>query len=457
MISITTSTPFIGFVDSRKGGRVENQDTCGYADTSFGLLVVVCDGMGGGPGGKLASSLAVDTIIRVVRDTTVTVEPEEVLKNAIQIANQVLIKRIVDNPSLRGMGTTVAALLINDYAAILAHAGDSRIYKFRGSRKVYRTTDHSVVSELVRKGTLTEEQARLSAQSNVITRALGVSPEVEVDITELAYEKGDRFMLCTDGIWGNITEKELIKIAAGTKSPGGAVESLVIRVDEQGFAAGGVHDNLTVALIETTSNSILKEKMSKRARIIIAALSAVCLVSIVGNILLLTRNQKPVVVQQSSNVDSLNIDSLLEAKVKPERERMEKQQQKNFERLYELIKNNQIDDANRFLEEKKACQQVVEQLDSVIMQLENLKKMVKGKEKEQGVEKTLSTLKTLAPQLKNYGISDKDLTCQNRNRDNILDLMTHNITKAAPDDKSIGHYNAIISVLNSVRLKIINK
>ena len=438
MISITTSTPFIGFVDSRKGGRVENQDTCGYADTSFGLLVVVCDGMGGGPGGKLASSLAVDTIIRVVRDTTVTVEPEEVLKNAIQIANQVLIKRIVDNPSLRGMGTTVAALLINDYAAILAHAGDSRIYKFRGSRKVYRTTDHSVVSELVRKGTLTEEQARLSAQSNVITRALGVSPEVEVDITELAYEKGDRFMLCTDGIWGNITEKELIKIAAGTKSPGGAVESLVIRVDEQGFAAGGVHDNLTVALIETTSNSILKEKMSKRARIIITALSAVCLVSIVGNILLLT-------------------DSLLEAKVKPERERMEKQQQKNFERLYELIKNNQIDDANRFLEEKKACQQVVEQLDSVIMQLENLKKMVKGKEKEQGVEKTLSTLKTLAPQLKNYGISDKDLTCQNRNRDNILDLMTHNITKAAPDDKSIGHYNAIISVLNSVRLKIINK
>ena len=353
MISITTSTPFIGFVDSRKGGRVENQDTCGYADTSFGLLVVVCDGMGGGPGGKLASSLAVDTIIRVVRDTTVTVEPEEVLKNAIQIANQVLIKRIVDNPSLRGMGTTVAALLINDYAAILAHAGDSRIYKFRGSRKVYRTTDHSVVSELVRKGTLTEEQARLSAQSNVITRALGVSPEVEVDITELAYEKGDRFMLCTDGIWGNITEKELIKIAAGTKSPGGAVESLVIRVDEQGFAAGGVHDNLTVALIETTSNSILKEKMSKRARIIITALSAVCLVSIVGNILLLTRNQKPVVVQQSSNVDSLNIDSLLEAKVKPERERMEKQQQKNFERLYELIKNNQIDDANRFLEEKK--------------------------------------------------------------------------------------------------------
>lgn len=93
--------------------------------------------------------------------------------------------------------------------------------------------------------------------------------------------------------------------------------------------------------------------MSKRARIIITALSAVCLVSIVGNILLLTRNQKPVVVQQSSNVDSLNIDSLLEAKVKPERERMEKQQQKNFERLYELIKNNQIDDANRFLEEKR--------------------------------------------------------------------------------------------------------
>ena len=76
----------IGFVDSRKGGRVENQDTCGYADTSFGLLAVVCDGMGGGPGGKLASTLAVDTIIGIVRDATATAEPKEVLKNAIQTA-----------------------------------------------------------------------------------------------------------------------------------------------------------------------------------------------------------------------------------------------------------------------------------------------------------------------------------------------------------------------------------
>lgn len=453
MISITTSTPFIGFVDSRKGGRVENQDTCGYADTSFGLLVVVCDGMGGGPGGKLASSLAVDTIIRVVRDTTVTVEPEEVLKNAIQIANQVLIKRIVDNPSLRGMGTTVAALLINDYAAILAHAGDSRIYKFRGSRKVYRTTDHSVVSELVRKGTLTEEQARLSAQSNVITRALGVSPEVEVDITELAYEKGDRFMLCTDGIWGNITEKELIKIAAGTKSPGGAVESLVIRVDEQGFAAGGVHDNLTVALIETTSNSILKEKMSKRARIIITALSAVCLVSIVGNILLLTAKPEPP-VRQSAPVYTENIDSLLDIKMKAERERMEKKYQQTIESLSELIKNKQIDDVSHFLEESKARQQVIGKLDSIISQLESLKNMVKGERKNKEVNETLNALKALTPELQQYGISNKDMMCNNRNHDNVLELLTHNIAKGSPNDKSIGHYDAIISVLYSIRTKI---
>ena len=443
MISITTSTPFIGFVDSRKGGRVENQDTCGYADTSFGLLVVVCDGMGGGPGGKLASSLAVDTIIRVVRDTTVTVEPEEVLKNAIQIANQVLIKRIVDNPSLRGMGTTVAALLINDYAAILAHAGDSRI----------RTTDHSVVSELVRKGTLTEEQARLSAQSNVITRALGVSPEVEVDITELAYEKGDRFMLCTDGIWGNITEKELIKIAAGTKSPGGAVESLVIRVDEQGFAAGGVHDNLTVALIETTSNSILKEKMSKRARIIITALSAVCLVSIVGNILLLTAKPEPP-VRQSAPVYTENIDSLLDIKMKAERERMEKKYQQTIESLSELIKNKQIDDVSHFLEESKARQQVIGKLDSIISQLESLKNMVKGERKNKEVNETLNALKALTPELQQYGISNKDMMCNNRNHDNVLELLTHNIAKGSPNDKSIGHYDAIISVLYSIRTKI---
>lgn len=112
MISIKTSTPFVGFVDSRQGGRAENQDSCGYADTAFGLLVVICDGMGGGPGGKLASSLAVDSIIHTVRSADPSATVADMLQCAVQIANQTIINQTYERPSLRGMGTTAAILLI---------------------------------------------------------------------------------------------------------------------------------------------------------------------------------------------------------------------------------------------------------------------------------------------------------------------------------------------------------
>ena len=114
MIPINTQLPIaIGFVDSRQGGRAENQDTCGYADTPLGLLVVVCDGMGGGPSGKAASSTATDVIIQTVRSGKLSDSPLTVLQQAIKMANQALISEIQKKPALRGMGTTVTALLIN--------------------------------------------------------------------------------------------------------------------------------------------------------------------------------------------------------------------------------------------------------------------------------------------------------------------------------------------------------
>ena len=114
MIPINTQLPIaVGFVDSRQGGRAENQDTCGYADTPLGLLVVVCDGMGGGPSGKAASSTATDVIIQTVRSGKLSDSPLTVLQQAIKMANQALISEIQKKPALRGMGTTVTALLIN--------------------------------------------------------------------------------------------------------------------------------------------------------------------------------------------------------------------------------------------------------------------------------------------------------------------------------------------------------
>lgn len=284
MEPIKTHFNILGYVDSRIGGRAENQDFSGFADTPLGLLVVVCDGMGGGPSGKLASTIAVkNTVDYVMKVKDVKAPRDKVLADAVDYAHAAIIDRQRNDPSCKGMGTTLTALLINSESAYVAHVGDSRVYQFRGGRMVFRTKDHSYVGELVQKGDLTEEQARLSARSNIITRCLGGgNSKAEVD-GPLAYMAGDRFMLCTDGIWGMMPEPQLIKLVAKTKSLSGATDATVIAVDEQGRNEGNHHDNLTIALLDTTEDSILKEPMSKTTRIIIYALGALLALSLLFN------------------------------------------------------------------------------------------------------------------------------------------------------------------------------
>lgn len=199
IIPIDIKGDTIGFIDSRIGGREENQDAAGIRDTNVGYLVVVCDGMGGMQGGSVASKLAVRTILDVVDAAEKDSNPAEVLMEAIQCANKAIISEGQNNPQLRGMGTTVTAILLTAYSAITAYVGDSRIYQVRKGKKVFRTFDHSMVFEMVKKKVITEEQARLSAQSNVILKALGISQDLEVTMSEQPYLRGDRFVLCTDG------------------------------------------------------------------------------------------------------------------------------------------------------------------------------------------------------------------------------------------------------------------
>ena len=228
-----------GFIDSRIGGRAENQDTWGYMETKTGLLITVCDGMGGAAGGKTASLIAVSEIFRGVEESDAQDTPVMILQKAIRRANLAIIQKASEDPSLKGMGTTVTALLLNQQSAILAHAGDSRIYQFRGKSKVFRTFDHSMVFDLVKQKVITEEQARLSAQSNVINRALGIKPDIEVDIEERAYEAGDRFLLCTDGVCGAFPEEKLIHLVTGKNFPL-VLESLMTKVDSIGNDTGEI-------------------------------------------------------------------------------------------------------------------------------------------------------------------------------------------------------------------------
>lgn len=297
-----------GYAESRIGGRSENQDSYGSAQTPYGFVVTVCDGMGGGPGGKTASSIAVYEIITGIREASADDTPANIVIKAIRRANLAIIAKGEEDPSLRGMGSTCTVLLISEECAIAAHVGDSRVYQLRGRSKVFRTFDHSMVFDLVRQKVITEEQARLSAQSNVITRALGVKPDIEVDVAELPYEAGDRFLLTTDGIHGSLPENELIEKAADRKRALGTVaDEIATHVDGKGRSEGGGHDNLTLALVEAKINSKLKSKMNKKAKILLCAVGVVCLASLVCNFVQLGR-KAPVPADAAASVEQ--VDSL---------------------------------------------------------------------------------------------------------------------------------------------------
>ena len=300
-----------GFAESRIGGRSENQDSYGCYDTPYGFVVTVCDGMGGGPGGKTASTIAVNEIILGIKEG----KPDETAINtvikAVRRANLAIIEAGNNTPSLKGMGSTCTILLINEDSAIIAHVGDSRVYQLRGRSKVFRTFDHSMVFDLVKQKVITEEQARLSAQSNVITRALGLKPDIEVDIKELSYDKGDRFLLTTDGIHGSVSETELIEMASDKKHALGIVtDGIATTIDGKGRNEGGGHDNLTIAIIETKNNSKLRSKMNTKIKFTLIGLIAFCIVSFAFNVILCSRKAVTSADAQSTEAMKSDIDSL---------------------------------------------------------------------------------------------------------------------------------------------------
>lgn len=314
----------VGFVDSRIGGRKENQDSAGLKETTLGLLVVVCDGMGGMQGGSVASQLAVQTILEAVSSADKQDNPVMVLKKAIRSANVAIIENGIENPELQGMGTTVTALLLTPQSAITAYVGDSRIYQLRNGKKVFRTFDHSMVFEMVKKNVITEEQARLSSQSNVILRALGIKADVEISVEERPYLKGDLFVLCTDGFWGAMPENDFLRHLTEKTTVDKILESTANVVESIGRSSGGEYDNLTAALVVMNTNSIMKEKMNKTAKIIITVLSVLLLASLTLNVISILQPQdkaKPEQQKEEVKYEQKEVSTVLEdiEQTKPEK------------------------------------------------------------------------------------------------------------------------------------------
>lgn len=265
MVKITSSLfSLTGFAETRQGGRPENQDDFAFSDTPLGFLVVVCDGMGGGPGGKTASSVAKAEIVRSLMHATSQMSIQEALCQAAATADAALKAYIAHDQRLAGMGSTFVAILIRQSSAIIAHAGDSRCYRLHRGRMVFRTRDHSLVGELVRKRALTEEQARTSPQSNLITRGLGSVSNTQPDVDIVPYCRGDRFVLCTDGVWGIMEQSLLVSRFRNMQDLSTDVPRMADEIDRIGFGQGGHHDNHTFVVIDMEANSTMKDSFRIR-------------------------------------------------------------------------------------------------------------------------------------------------------------------------------------------------
>ena len=226
--------------------RSSNEDAFGYRAERG--IYVVCDGMGGAAGGEVASRMAVDTVLERMGAEGNAMPEAERLHEAITEANRVVLERAEREPGLYGMGTTLVTLLLGAdpgaHPALIAHAGDSRCYLFRGGKLRRITQDHSLVDEQIRLGTMTQQEAERSPFRSVITRAIGTQTSVTEDVMELEVEKGDVFLLCSDGLTREVDEEAIGRILGAGSDLEQAAQSLVDAANE----AGG-RDNVTALVV----------------------------------------------------------------------------------------------------------------------------------------------------------------------------------------------------------------
>jgi len=208
-----------------------------------GTLLIVADGMGGHSAGEVASGMAVELIPELYYDSKG--EPSEALKGAVEEANRRIYAASLEDESKRGMGTTCTTLCLLDGQAFAAHVGDSRLYMLRGGKVYQLTEDHSAVMEMVKLGLITKEEARHHDDKNVILRALGTSPEVEVSTLEpFAVRAGDQYLLCSDGLYDLVPDEEIEHELSNAADIQAAGQKMISLAKERGG-----HDNITVGIV----------------------------------------------------------------------------------------------------------------------------------------------------------------------------------------------------------------
>ena len=224
-------------------GRVRaiNQDAF-YQPRPGETFAVIADGMGGHQAGDVASKLAVEEFTRWLK--CAPRPSEDTLRYAVSEANRAGYMKSRAEQDKAGMGTTLTALWLEDDVALLAHVGDSRAYRFRDGVLEQMSRDHSLVGEMMERGELTEEEARVHPRRHYITRAIGTGSRVEADITRFDRREGDVWLLCSDGLSMYFTREELQNVLRGRRKWQMKVEDLVKTALDRGGA-----DNVTALLV----------------------------------------------------------------------------------------------------------------------------------------------------------------------------------------------------------------
>ncbi len=227
--------------------RESNQDIFEYGFFETGdCWAVVCDGMGGVSGGQVASQLCVERVSAAIkrgyRKHLSVKNAKNLLQSSISVANSVVYDKAFEDLSLKGMGTTIVAVIVLGNVAVIAHVGDSRAYIINSTSVKQVTKDHSLVQLMVDNGKITAEEARTHPEKNVITRAIGVVNFVDVEFDIETIYPGESILLCTDGLSGSVSEDEMLNFINNYKDS--STEKLV-----QKALDNGSKDNVTVVIL----------------------------------------------------------------------------------------------------------------------------------------------------------------------------------------------------------------
>lgn len=229
--------------------RDKNQDGYYLSDESEDPIYIVADGMGGHKCGEIASSMALDSVIKRFKDNKEPLSNKDdilkLIKTSMEAANIKIYLKSLEMVECKGMGTTMTLAYIFKDKILIGHVGDSRAYIIR-DKKIYQITeDHSYINELLKNGTITLQEAKEHPKKNMITRALGVSSIVEVDIIQKKYKKDDILLLCSDGLFNMLSEVEITGVFNEESSMVKCSQTLIDMANEKGG-----FDNITVIVVK---------------------------------------------------------------------------------------------------------------------------------------------------------------------------------------------------------------